>query len=63
MLISWSRRGVQDCETEDEDSFKHVQEFVVNWDKTDEDEEFASNGKVPLLPKEWISDIGSFKCR
>ncbi|OAG09915.1 uncharacterized protein CC84DRAFT_456341 [Paraphaeosphaeria sporulosa] len=57
------RRGVQDCETKEEDSFKHVKEFVVNWDAQDEDEELASNGVVPLLQKDWISDIGSFKCR
>jgi hypothetical protein len=54
---------VQDCETEEEGSFKHIKEFVVNWDKSDEDQDFASNGVVPLLQKEWISDIGSFKCR
>ncbi|KAF9739413.1 hypothetical protein PMIN06_008260 [Paraphaeosphaeria minitans] len=57
------RRGVQDCETEEQDSFKHVKEFVVNWDAPEEDEEFASNGVVPLLQMDWISDIGSFKCR
>lgn len=63
LLTSSNRRDVQDCETEDEDSFKHVKEFVVNWEASNEDDEFASNGVVPLLQKDWISDIGSFKCR
>ncbi|KAJ4351713.1 uncharacterized protein N0V89_007056 [Didymosphaeria variabile] len=57
------RRGVQNCSVEEEGSFQHVKEFVVNWDMQHEDAEFASNGVVPLLQKEWISDIGSFKCR
>lgn len=48
---------------DDENSFKHVKEFVVNWHMSNEDDKYASNGVVPLLPKEWISDIGSFNCR
>ncbi|KAF1966182.1 hypothetical protein BU23DRAFT_603751 [Bimuria novae-zelandiae CBS 107.79] len=57
------RRGVENCAMDQEGSFQHVKDFVVNWYLPNDDEEYAAHGVVPLLQKEWISDIGSFKCR
>ncbi|KAJ4301475.1 hypothetical protein N0V90_003567 [Kalmusia sp. IMI 367209] len=58
------RRGVHDCEIDapKPDSFKHVKEFVVNWEVDTIDKDYARNGVVPLIEREWISDIGSFRC-
>lgn len=58
------RKHVENCaeDANDPDSFKKIDDFVLNWDMKGEWPEYAFSGYVPRVEPGWRWDIGSFRC-